>query len=81
MKERGKNHFKHTIVDSYSKDMPPRVGLSPLLRSNMRVSVGSAIFLISHHKTCPSVEVVKHSVPEDLSFTSSMPMRIPDHNG
>lgn len=41
----------HTIVDSYSKEIPPSVGLSLLDKSRIKVSVGSAIFLISHHKT------------------------------
>ena len=54
----------HTIVDSYSSEMPPRVGFPDLVKSRISVSVGSDIFLMSHHNTWPSVEVVKHSVPK-----------------
>lgn len=55
----------HTIVGSYSSAIAPSalVGSCFFVGSRYSFSVGSPIFLMSHHNTCPSEEAEKHSVP------------------
>jgi hypothetical protein len=51
-----------TIVVSKSSTVPPTI-VPFFSGSKRRLSVGSAIFLISHHSTCPSVDTEKNSHP------------------
>jgi len=58
----GRCILKVTIVDSKSKAVPPTI--CPFFSgSNIKLSVGSDNFRISHHNTCPSVEAEKNSEP------------------